>query len=174
MPGSQDYHERLEDWVREHSGAVRGYVLTLVRRPDVADDIVQDVFCRAWQARERYDDRGHARAYLLRIADRLVCDRGRRAGREIDLPDDDWHDVQPTDRSVEPLSHLLQRETGAEMTAALQELTPMQQRVLLLRFYGDLDFAEIAATVGCPLNTALSHCRRGLLKLRQLLVESHD
>jgi DNA-directed RNA polymerase specialized sigma24 family protein len=40
-----------------------------------------------------------------------------------------------------------------------------------LRYYGDLPFTEIAAMMGCPVNTALSHCHRGLLALRRLLVE---
>ncbi len=51
----------------------------------------------------------------------------------------------------------------------MEALTPPQRRVLLLRYYGDLSFSEIAEIVGCPLSTALSHCRRGLLTLRGLL-----
>ena len=74
-----DDEQLFADWVRDHGRAVRGFLLAMVRRPDVADDLSQEVFCRAWQARSRYREQGNARAYLLRIADRLVCDRGRRA-----------------------------------------------------------------------------------------------
>jgi DNA-directed RNA polymerase specialized sigma24 family protein len=42
---------------------------------------------------------------------------------------------------------------------------------MLLRYYGQLTFEQIALTLGCPLNTALSHCRRGLERLRKQLVE---
>ena len=70
----------VADWEREHGQAVRGYLLAMVRRPDVADDLTQEVFCRAWQARERYRENGTARAYLFRIADRLACDFGRKSG----------------------------------------------------------------------------------------------
>ena len=55
------------------------------------------------------------------------------------------------------------------MAEALDQLSVPQRRVLLLRYYGDMSFEEIAATLECPLNTALSHCRRGLLALRRLL-----
>ena len=82
---NEDDSRRLADWGREHGRAVRGYVLALVRRADLADDLTQEVFFRAWKARRRYREQGSARAYLLRIADRLVCDRGRKAGREITL-----------------------------------------------------------------------------------------
>ena len=58
------------------------------------------------------------------------------------------------------------------MAAVLGELSPLQQRVLLLRYYGQLSFAEIAEIIGCPLNTALSHCRRGLEALRTRLLNS--
>jgi DNA-directed RNA polymerase specialized sigma24 family protein len=42
---------------------------------------------------------------------------------------------------------------------------------LLLRYYGQLGFAEIADEIRCPLSTTLSHCRRGLETLRAILVE---
>jgi DNA-directed RNA polymerase specialized sigma24 family protein len=46
--------------------------------------------------------------------------------------------------------------------------------VLLLRYYGQFSFAEIAEMTGWPMNTALSHCRRGLEALRKLLVEQES
>jgi RNA polymerase sigma-70 factor, ECF subfamily len=165
----QSGEERLAKWVREHARAVRGYLLGMVRRPDVADDLLQDVFQRAWQARERYRDEGHERAYLLRIADRLVIDRSRQLGREIHVNDVQWQEVEPAADCEMPLDELTRHETNEELTAALDQLTPGQKRVLLLRYFGDLTFEEIADTLDCPLGTALSHCRRGLMTLRKLL-----
>ena len=52
--------ELLSRWVGEHGGAVRAFLLGLVRRPDVADDLLQEVFRRAWQARHRYQEQGRA------------------------------------------------------------------------------------------------------------------
>src|SRR5205085_3961540 len=48
--------------VREHARAVRGYVLGATGRADVADDLVQEVFQRAWRARDRYRETGQERA----------------------------------------------------------------------------------------------------------------
>jgi RNA polymerase sigma-70 factor, ECF subfamily len=56
----------------------------------------------------------------------------------------------------------------------LDRLSPPQRRVLLLRYYGQFTFAEIAEMIDCPLNTTLSHCRRGLEALRALLVEKES
>jgi RNA polymerase sigma-70 factor, ECF subfamily len=161
--------ERIARWVREHAHALRGYCLGMVRRGDVADDLVQEVFQRAWQARDRYRDEGHEQAYLLRIADRLVVDRSRRMGLEINVDEQAWHEVEPAARTEVPLDALARGESSDELAAALDQLTSAQKRVLLLRFFGDLTFEEIAVTLGCPLGTALSHCRRGLIALRKLL-----
>src|SRR5262245_2242195 len=123
--------ERIARWVHEHGRSVRGYLLGLVRRPDVADDLLQQVFQRAWQARDRYRDEGRERAYLLRIADRLVVDRSRRLGRELNVGDQTWHEVEPADRAADPASALALAEASEELSEALDRLTPAQRRVLL-------------------------------------------
>jgi len=167
-----DQNDRFATWAREHGGAVRGYLMAMVGRADVADDLAQEVFCRAWQARGRYREQGNARAYLLRIADRLVCDRRRKAGRELTLDDEAWKQIEPVSRAAEPSGAPIQAEAADQLAAALDRLSPVQRRVLLLRYYGELSFAEIAQIIDCPLNTTLSHCRRGLIAMRKLLVES--
>lgn len=166
-----DEADRFTEWVRLHGRAVRGYLLGLVRRPETADDLAQEVFARAWQARARYHEQGAARAYLLRIADRLACDRARRNGRETTLDDPAWKAMEPATPGPGPSEAAAAGETVGQLGAAMERLSPLQRRVLLLRYYGQMSFAEIARTVGCPLNTALSHCHRGLETLRRLLVE---
>ena len=163
--------EQFAAWVRDHSRAVRGYLFGMIRRADAADDLLQEVFRRAWQARTTYRENGHPRAYLLKIADRLVCDRHRKVRPEITLDGEDWKKHEPPSRDDDPLLALNLQEETAQLNKAMQRLSPVQRRVLLLRFYGQMGFAEIAEEIGCPLGTALSHCRRGLETLRTLLVE---
>jgi RNA polymerase sigma-70 factor (ECF subfamily) len=164
--------ERIACWVREHGRCVHGYLLGMVRRSDVADDLTQEVFQRAWRARDRYREEGHERAYLLKIADRLVVDRSRRLGLELTVDETVWREVEPAAEEDSPLDGLTRREASQQLTAAMDRLTPAQKRVLLLRFFGNLTFEEIAESLGCPLGTALSHCRRGLIAMRRLLSES--
>jgi len=182
--------QRMAAWVRDHGAAVRGYLRAVLRRADEADDLTQEVFCRAWQNRGRYQEMGHARAYLLRIAERLTYDRTRRRRPETSLDQTVWHVVVsegdtgihhaprdvPLTRSVrstigDPADRAMAAESAERLTAALDRLTPIQQRVLLLRYYGQLTFNEIAETLGCRLNTVLSHCHRGLKALRKHLPE---
>lgn len=168
---SRDDEQLFARWTTEHGAAVRGFLLAMVRRGDVADDLYQEVFCRAWQARQRYREQGNARAYLLRIADRLVCDQARRANPCIHLDADGWKRHDPPDAAREPWQTMSMSEQAQRLSAALDQLTPMQRRVLLLRYYGQMSFSDIAAAIDCPLNTTLSHCHRGLETLRKLLVE---
>jgi RNA polymerase sigma-70 factor (ECF subfamily) len=106
---------------------------------------------------------------LLRIADRLVIDSSRRLGLEVNLDEAAWQELDPAADEPTPLAQLISNDLSDELSAALDQLTPAQRRVLLLRFFGDLTFEEIAAMLECPLGTALSHCRRGLAALRRIL-----
>jgi RNA polymerase sigma-70 factor, ECF subfamily len=169
-----DEEHRFADWVREHGRAVHGFLWASVRRVDVAEELTQEVFCRAWQARANYREQGNARAYLLRIADRLACNRGRRNERHVNLDGDGWKQHEPVCPTADPPAASVRAEENEMLAAALDQLSPPQRRVLLLRYYGQFSFAEIADMIECPLNTTLSHCRRGLETLRVLLVEKES
>jgi RNA polymerase sigma-70 factor (ECF subfamily) len=171
---AQQAHQRelVSRWVHDHGTSVLGYLIGLVRDRSLAEDLLQEVFCRAWQARHRYTDIGSERAYLLRIADRLACDHGRR--RRVVTLDIDERQIEPLDGQESPWQALARHEAQQQLTAALETLSDSQRRVLLLRYYGDLDFAEIAEIMVSPLNTVLSHNRRGLVALRRLLSEKNE
>lgn len=157
--------ERIECWMREHGSAVKGYLAGILRQHDL-DDLVQEVFCRAWQYRARYEERGHARTFLLRIADRLACDRLRQLRHESGLKERLRSRLGLGNDKHDPVHAALHSEAAQQLHVALASLSPLQRRVLLLRYFGQLSFEEIAGTIDCPLNTTLSHCRRGLEKLR--------
>jgi RNA polymerase sigma-70 factor (ECF subfamily) len=167
--------ERLARWVREHARSIRGYLLAFVRQPDAADDLLQEVFRKAWEGRDRYQEQGHERAYLLRIADRLLADRWRKerrsGGKEVQLDDDGWRQVEPAGTELAPTLALHREEWKQSLAEALNALNDSQKRVLLLRYYGEMEFADIARQMDTPLGTVLSHCHRGLAALRKLLVE---
>ncbi|WP_197442661.1 RNA polymerase sigma factor [Lignipirellula cremea] len=171
MSPPTDLHRRLECWVREHGAAVRGYLLGAVQRVDLADDLLQEVFRKAFMAGDQYQEQGQARAWLMRIADRLLIDRYRKKQIEVNVGSQAWRILEPSAAHADPEAAMLAEESRQELAQALEHLSEAQRRVLLLRFYGDLGFAEIAETTGLPLNTVLSHCRRGLAALRKNMTE---
>jgi RNA polymerase sigma factor (sigma-70 family) len=164
--------KRLTDWVRDYGRSVYGYLLALTRRVDIAEDLTQDVFRRAWQARGQYAEQGSPKAYLMRIADRLAIDYSRRKQLEIHLDDDGWRLNQPIAERDSPPAESQLNEAVTQLQANMHFLSPPQRRVLLLRYFGDLDFESIAEEMESPVGTVLSHCHRGLAKLRKMMVES--
>jgi RNA polymerase sigma-70 factor, ECF subfamily len=161
-------HQRFAGWVEEHSRAIRGFLFARVHDRQLTEDLCQEVFRRAWAARSRYREQDNARAYLLTIADRLTQDNGR-AKRSVTLDEAGWASNEPACRDDDPMKAAVQADEIERLTSVMAQLSPLQQRVLLLRFYGQLTFGEIAEVVACPLNTVLSHCRRGLETLRKLM-----
>ena len=156
--------ERLTCWVRDFGDGLFRYLRFRVRDEHAAADLVQEVFFRAWRKRFDYLHRGQDRAFLFTVADRLACDHLRRLNRLAGLSDFD----EPA-AAVDPAAKLLHTETETAVKTAIERLSEAQQRTLLLRFYGELSFQQIAEALDSPVGTVLSHCRRGLERLRESL-----
>ncbi len=177
MFSDRDATERLTRWVREHGGVLKAFLATTLRSETEAergrdvDDLLQEVFVRAWEARERYRDQGSERSYLFRIADRLACDHLRRRGRERPIDPEAWRRVEPAASEAGPVEVFAAAEADDRLREALDRLSEPQRRTLLLRYFGNLEFSEIGRVMQTPVNTVLSHGRRGLLMLRKLLEE---
>ncbi|MDO4574573.1 MAG: RNA polymerase sigma factor [Planctomycetia bacterium] len=159
--------EMFERWVAEYRRPIFGYLLSLVRDGSLADDLTQETFFKAWKHRARYQEQGTARAYLFRIADRTLLDY-RRKKKENVYDDAAWEcfsDENP-DPSPPPGEKLQLREEIRRLRETMGYLTEPQRRVLSLRYFSQLKFSEIAEVLELPLNTVLSHARRGLLELK--------
>src|SRR5262245_14604263 len=96
QPNGDHDRDGLSRWVREHGRAVCGFLFVRTGDRDLAEDLAQEVFCRAWEKRDRYVEAGNARSYLLRIADRLAIDQLRKRAREIHLAEDAWKQLEPS------------------------------------------------------------------------------
>ena len=160
----------LTDWVMEHANSLRGYLSSLTHDAAVAEDLLQETFLRSLATSGGLRRTGKGTGVLIPDCG-SAGDRPSPSsiGSEGDSPlSDDREDAQ----SEQPIEGLLRQERRAQLEAAMRNLTPIQQRVLLLRYFGELSFEEIALVVGCPLGTALSHGHRGLEQLRKILVKN--
>jgi RNA polymerase sigma-70 factor (ECF subfamily) len=171
MNRKPDDADRLSRWVREHGQPLFGFLLRSVGNWALAEDLTQEVFARAWRHREAYQEIGQERAYLLRIAARLVRDHYRRPALATLVQDPEG--AEPLTAESAPSAMLEQAETEKELNEALDRLSPAQRQTLLLRYYGEMSFEEIAQVMQIPLSTALSHARRGLSGLRKMLRNAH-
>ena len=60
-------------------------------------------------------------------------------------------------------------EQEARLRAAIDQLPENQKQIVLLRYYSNMKFVEIASMLGCPLNTALGRMHKAMKKLRTLM-----
>ena len=151
-----------------HRGAVFGYLLGLVGDHGLVEDIVQDVFVAFVKKIEKIDPRRGARAWLLRVARNKSIDLFRKRKPEIltdELPrhGDTWDETPEAD----PLERLLGREERDRVMQAVRALPTRERDVLLLHYFSDLPFKEVAKILKRPLGTVLWQSRRGIERLRR-------
>lgn len=167
-------NQQIAQWAALYGAAVRGYILSMVRKPELADDLSQEVFLRAWKSFDQYTEQGEAKAFLMKIAYRTVCNSRRKTVWEVSVDDETWSGIEPADVSKTPEQSARQKELGGELSRILDKLSESEKRVLTLRYYGEMKFNEIADLMELPLNTVLSHAHRGLAKMRDLMTNESN
>jgi RNA polymerase sigma factor (sigma-70 family) len=107
------------------------------------------------------------KAWLFRIATNKANDHWRSRGREK-AAKEGLRLV--TDESLPQAGHRLEgTEQEQKLRRAIDQLPDAQKQVLMLRYYSNMKFVDIARTLGCPLNTALGRVHKAMIKLRQLM-----
>lgn len=148
-------------------------VWSLARRfagPD-AEDAVQEVFVDLWRSAERYDPNVASEvAFVSMITRRRLIDRRRRVGRRPRTQD---LDEAPT--AIHGGSERVEACGEAALAAkVLLQLRPEQRDVLVLAACHGMSHQEIADSLGLPLGTVKAHARRGLMRVREMLVGGAD
>ncbi len=125
--------------------------------PADADDVFQETFVAALRAYPKLRHHDNLRAWLLTIAQRKALDHHRaRARRPVPVP---ALDDQPAAPAAE--------RPDEELWAAVRDLPPKQRAAVLLRYVGDLAYAEIATATGSSEDAARRAAADGIAKLRK-------
>jgi RNA polymerase sigma-70 factor (ECF subfamily) len=146
------------------------FLLGILRDYHLAEDALQETFVRAL---ERLDgvDPNHLRGWLFTVAyHQAMLDRRRRKVRRAVAEEADG--VLP-DRGPGPSLLAEHHDEARRLRELLEQLPPPQREVIRQRVYEGKRFREIAADMGCPLNTALARMHEGLKRLRLLWEQSH-
>jgi RNA polymerase sigma-70 factor, ECF subfamily len=141
---------------------LRRFALSLCRRGDLADDLVQVTAERALAAQDRFDPATRLDSWCFRILRNAWLDgvrRDRSRGAEIDI--DDAPDAGEVDGQAVTESRLMLRA----VMAAMNRLPEEQREVLMLVCVEDLSYKETAAILDIPLGTVMSRLARGRLAL---------
>jgi RNA polymerase sigma-70 factor (ECF subfamily) len=152
-----------------HVSAVYRYVFYRVRNEAEAEDVTSEVFIRALRAIPKYEPRQAFLAWLYRIARNAVIDRSRRRAARQQVTFEDALAHPNADQIVNPDTGLLAGSDAAVVRHAMQQLTPLQQEILVLRYVEGLDTRAISKLVGKRDGTIRGIEFRALSALRMLI-----
>jgi len=156
-------------------GPLYRYFLRQCGHAGQADELYQDVFMRVIGAAAGYEPSARFSTWLFRIAHNRLVDHWRKLGREPVDPlasgengeDDEFDPPAPALEAPEPRAE--QKQLGAALLAALNELPEVQREAFLLAEEGGLTLEEIAAVSGVGRETIKSRLRYATAKLRTKL-----
>ena len=167
--GSAEALERLYD---RYASTAYGLARRILAQPDLAEEVVQDVFAQVWREASRYDDaRASVAGWIVLLTRTRAIDRlrARRARPDLDrgLEPDAATPLATPDRSPEQVA--ISSEDARSVRAALHELPDEQRSLVDLAYYEGLTHSEIAARTGVPLGTIKTRLRTAMMTLRGAL-----
>ena len=133
---------------------------------ELAQDAAQEAFIKAWLHLPSFRPGTSLRNWLYRIAINTTLDVLRRDAKIADIG---FETLPMPDPQVGPEAALLQKERTVAVQQAILALTEASRSVLVLREYGGLTYAEIAAALDIPLGTVMSRLNYARRQLRQSL-----
>jgi RNA polymerase sigma-70 factor (ECF subfamily) len=150
---------------RKYGERLQFHAITILRDGPEAGDVVQEVFIRSMREFRLFDGEFKMQAWLYRVTRNLcfniVRDRRRRGGILAGMPKESTALADQVDR-------VFGGERREEMLAAVSRLSEDHAEILMLRYYEDLSYAEIAERLDIKLGTVMSRLSRA----RDRLIES--
>lgn len=151
----------FDEWVTSRVPGLLRFAYLVTGSQDAAEEAVQNALTKACEQWPRIRRTAEPESYVRRMVANAHISSWRRFGRRV-TPVADVHDSGQT-RGRDLADAVVEDDAVWRVCASL----PRQQRAaVVLRFYEDLDYAEIAATLEISEVTARSHVHRGLARLR--------
>jgi RNA polymerase sigma-70 factor (ECF subfamily) len=168
--------EALTELVLSQQHYVYSIAMSVLKDPEDAADLTQDVFVRLLRALPQYNGESRFTTWLYRLVVNMGRDELRRRGRQVPvaLPDDEQEQdplalVADDDPWNDPALALESQEVRDRVRHALDQLEEHYRLVLALYYFEDMKYNDIAEVLDIPLNTVKSHIRRGKERLAAIM-----
>jgi len=175
---AQGNNSAFDILLNRHQSNVYSYIYFIVRNRELAEDIFQETFVKAIMTikQGRYTENGKFRAWINRIAHNLIIDNYRQEKNEQTISNDEcevdlFNNHKLSDGTIE--DEMIKSQILMDVKKLIEYLPENQKEVLLLRYYQDLSFKEIADITGVSINTALGRMRYAILNMRRLAEEKN-
>ena len=166
--------EAWEEILARFGKRLYSYFFRATRSHHDAEDLLGELMVRLVRKIDDYDEQGRFEPWLFRIATNLLRDRIRRrraAPTMIRLEGDDEDSATPINtigaetRAVE--ADLVDIDKSRQVAELLDELDEQSRQMVLLRFFGQMQFKEIAEIFNCPVGTVLAKVHRAIKSMRR-------
>jgi len=157
----------FETLLDRHQREIMAYIVRSLGEHDLAQDIFQETFLRAFRAYKRLPAEANHRAWLYKIASN-ACHDARRQRARSPLP---LNESIAAPGHSDGTAHVL----AGDVAAFVRSLPSRQRQTLVLRKFQGMDYDEIAAVLGCSAEAARANVYQGLRKVRAHFAEvDHD
>jgi RNA polymerase sigma-70 factor (ECF subfamily) len=164
----------LEILIQRHKGRVFSYILLIVKKQELAEDVFQETFIKVIRSlkKGKYTENGKFVSWVLRISHNLIIDHFRKEKLKGTVSNDSldidiFNSQKFSEDTIE--DQMINTQILSEVKDLIQELPEDQQQVIIMRHYLDLSFKEIAEQTDVSINTALGRMRYALINLRKLV-----
>jgi RNA polymerase sigma-70 factor (ECF subfamily) len=148
---------------------VQGVALKVLRNPQEAEDLTQEVFLSLWRNASKKIECRYFVSYLVILTRSRAIDRFRARKRYSEVLDNWSSNTQVAPAPKSPLELAVRNEHSQHLHTALSQLSDNQRQVIELAYYQGMSQSEIATTLDLPLGTVKTYTRQGFVKLRQIL-----
>jgi len=168
----QDDERAFGELVSRYESKVYSLALKMVRNPEDAEDVLQDTFLRAYRGIKSFKGNSTFSTWIYRITANSALMRLRKRQLptvSIDDADEREAPINIADWAPGPVEQMLNQETQAAMTEAIEALPPEFRQVFVLRDIEELSNAEVAEILDLSVAAVKSRLHRARLKVRNRL-----
>jgi len=165
--------------VHRYGDSVLGYLIRMTGDKEQAEDLFQETFKRVHEKSHTFKGT-EFKSWLYRIATNVTYDgfrkkqRTQQMSRRINFDNDDGQDIVSTiasDSSSNPSVATLKAEQAEQVRQAVESLPEKQKATLVLAYYQQLSYREVALALDCSIGTVKTQMYRALKTLAQKLPE---
>ncbi|MCX6171677.1 MAG: sigma-70 family RNA polymerase sigma factor [Flavobacterium sp.] len=160
--------------VNRHQSKIYGYIYSKVSNRDITEDIFQETFFKVihtLKSKKYYNEEGKFLSWVLRIASNLIIDKFRNDKKmPLDRDTDDlsvFYRISDSSLNIE--KSLIKDQINIDLKAIIEKLPHDQKEVIMMRYFLDMSFKEIADFTGVSVNTTLGRMRYAITNLRKVI-----
>lgn len=164
--------------LNRYKDVVFSYIYNTLKNQEQAEDFFQDVFMKAivYLNKGKYQENGKFYNWLMRITHNMLVDKYRHTKSSAPVISNDECEVDLFNAPSVAINEnreqeLIDQQTITDLKQLITLLPDTQREVLLMRFYDEMSFKEIAEKTNCSINTALGRMRYALMNLKKLAIQ---